>query len=280
MNVTLLRQSKTLHFALEQPLANASALGLANGSERAIQRNMAEYGVGTYMAQQKKFITKASIEKRGIWGFERRHWLIDRFKNYRFSDECHFACGLQQHARIHRRRGKKAREMPQKIQFRFKRRNQVWHVFAYIGWDFKSPLHFYTGSGVGGRLVQADYLTFLEEIIVPTWEEDWILLEDNDNAHGTRGKGDNKLKQAKRRLGIEWEANCPESPDLNPIETIWRLVKQRLKNRGLILDPTELRRAIEEEWDNITMEEINKAISSMPDRVTSISERDGLPIPF
>jgi transposase len=105
-------------------------------------------------------------------------------------------------------------------------------------------------------------------------------LEDNDNSHGTRGNADNKCKQAKRRLGIQCESNPPESPDLNPIETIWRTVKQRLKNRGLILDPTELRGAIEEEWDKITLKEINEAISTMPDRVAAVNERDGLPIPF
>jgi hypothetical protein len=55
-------------------------------------------------------------------------------------------------------------------------------------------------------------------------------------------------------------------------------VKQRLKNGGLILDPTELRRAIEEEWDNIILKEINEAIALMPDRVTCVLERDGLPI--
>ena len=105
-------------------------------------------------------------------------------------------------------------------------------------------------------------------------------MEDNDNAHGTRGNGNKRLKELKARLGINWEANPPESPDLNPIETIWRTIKQRLKNRGLILDPAELRRAIEEEWDKITMDEINKAISTMPDRVTAINERNGLAIPY
>ncbi|KAF7510840.1 hypothetical protein GJ744_005940 [Endocarpon pusillum] len=64
------------------------------------------------------------------------------------------------------------------------------------------------------------------------------------------------------------------------MESIWRLLKQRLKNRGLIDDPTELRRAIEEEWDKITLEEINKAIATMPDRVAAVNERNGLPIPF
>jgi hypothetical protein len=105
-------------------------------------------------------------------------------------------------------------------------------------------------------------------------------LEDNDGAHGTRGVSDNKVKQAKKRLGIQWESNCAESPDLNPIESIWRIVKQRLKNRGPILEPADLRRAIEEEWDKITLEEINRAISTMPERVTAVLERDGAPIPF
>ncbi len=53
----------------------ARAIGLANGSERSIQRNMAQHGVGTYMAQQKKFISTGSIEKRGIWGLL---WLLGR----------------------------------------------------------------------------------------------------------------------------------------------------------------------------------------------------------
>jgi transposase len=105
-------------------------------------------------------------------------------------------------------------------------------------------------------------------------------LEDNDNSHGTRGNADNKCKQAKRRLGIKWEANPPESPDLNPIETIWRTVKQRLKNRGPIFDSSELKRAIQEEWDKITLAEINEAIATMPERVATLSSRNGIPIPF
>jgi hypothetical protein len=43
---------------------------------------------------------------------------------------------------------------------------------------------------------------------------------------------------------------------------------------------TELRRAIEEEWDKITLDEINKTTSTMPERVTALRERNGLPIPF
>ncbi len=105
-------------------------------------------------------------------------------------------------------------------------------------------------------------------------------MKDNDNAHDTRGNKDNQCKQTKRRLSIKWESNPSQSPDLNPIESIWRIIKQRLKNRGPIFDIDELRRAIEEEWDKITMDEINKAIETMSDRVAAVRERDGLPIPY
>jgi hypothetical protein len=215
-------KNANFRFGTASHLANARAFGLANGSERAIQRNMAEYGVGTYVVKQKKYISKSSIEKRVIWGFERRRWLKKHFYGYRFSDEYHFAYGLQRRARIHRRSGEKARNLPLKIQFRLKRRNQIFHVFAYIGYDFKSELYFYTGAGGSGRLTQADYVVILEGVVTPNWDANWILLEDNDDSHGTRGVKDNKCKQAKRRLGIKCESNPPESPDLNPIETIWK----------------------------------------------------------
>jgi hypothetical protein len=146
---------------------------------------------GGLSAKQKKYIAQSSIDKRVIWGFERRRWLAKHFYSYRFSDECHFACGLQRRARIHRRRGEKARNMPPKIQFRSKRRNQIWHVFAHIGYNFKSELH---GTGGSGRLTQADYVVILEGVVAPNWDANWILLEDNDNSHGTRGVKDNKCK--------------------------------------------------------------------------------------
>ncbi len=66
-------ENATFRFGTASHLANASALGLTNKSERAIQRNMLEHKIETYIAKQKKYISKSSIEKRMIWEFERRH---------------------------------------------------------------------------------------------------------------------------------------------------------------------------------------------------------------
>ena len=74
--------------------------------------------------------------------------------------------------------------------------------------------------------------------------------------------------------------NPLNSSDLNPIEIIWRIIKQRLKSRGVIFEEAILCHAIQEEWDKITIEEINRAISTMPDRVAALNERNGRPIPY
>jgi DDE superfamily endonuclease len=258
----------------------AKKIGLVNGSERAIQRNIKNHGVRAYMAAQKKWLSQPSIDARNIYAHDRQYWTEKDFQTRRYCDESYFSVGLQRQARVHRRRGQKARNKLSKVQFKLKRQNQEIHVFGVVGHNYKGHLHFYTGTGIGGRLIQSDYVTILEEIVAPDWQEDWILVEDNDGPHGTRGKTYNKVKQAKTRLGIKWEANPPNSPDLNPIESIWRTIKQRLNNRGVINKVGQLRRAIEEEWDKLTMEEINKACATMTARIEALYKSGGKPIPF
>jgi hypothetical protein len=72
------------------------------------------------------------------------------------------------------------------------------------------------------------------------------------------------LKRAKKRLEINWEANITNLPDFNPIERIWRIIKQRLKSRGLFYSKEELQRAAEEELDKLTLEEISKGYRAKP----------------
>ena len=95
-----------------------------------------------------------------------------------------------------------------------------------------------------------------------------MLLEDNDNAYSTRGKADNKAKQAKPPSGDPVGKPIAQN---RLIRTQQRasggLLKQRLKGRGPVTGPDELRRAVKDEWDKITLEEINNAVASMPDRI-------------
>ncbi len=51
-------------------------------------------------------------------------------------------------------------------------------------------------------------------------------------------------------------------------------------NQGVIWTPDELKRAILEEWDRITLDEVNRQIDSMPERVQAVAEACGGPTRF
>ena len=65
-----------------------------------------------------------------------------------------------------------------------------------------------------------------------------------------------------------------QSPDLNPTESIWQIIKQRIRD-GRWQTVEEFKAAILREWNQITREEIRKRISEMPWRCRKVIELEG-----
>lgn len=79
---------------------------------------------------------------------------------------------------------------------------------------------------------------------------------------------------------LEWP---PYSPDLNPIEHVWNLLKRRLfqlfphlfdLNRNLA-DGEEFKECLQKAWDSITQEEIRDLIDSIPRRLAAVIAAKG-----
>jgi DDE superfamily endonuclease len=73
---------------------------------------------------------------------------------------------------------------------------------------------------------------------------------------------------------LEWP---PQSPDLNPIEHLWAIIKRRLNQyerppSGMI----ELWERIEAEWNKIDSETCLKLIESMPRRIEAVLKAKGM----
>ncbi|KAF8248445.1 hypothetical protein K440DRAFT_514093, partial [Wilcoxina mikolae CBS 423.85] len=57
------------------------------------------------------------------------------------------------------------------------------------------------------------------------------------------------------------------SPDFNPIERIWTLLKRRIQQRRAterVTTVTDMKLVLHEEWEKITVEEINCEIDKLP----------------
>ena len=99
------------------------------------------------------------------------------------------------------------------------------------------------------------------------------LQEDNDRSHGTRSTNNPawRLKNASRIWILRHPA---QSPDLNPIESIWQIIKSRLRG-GRWQSIADFKAAIIREWRRISQAQIRRRISEMPWRCKMLAELKG-----
>jgi hypothetical protein len=100
----------------------------------------------------------------------------------------------------------------------------------------------------------------------------FYLIEDNDSSHGTRNPTSLPAVYKLRR-GVLTVLHPPNSPDLNPIEAIWNIIKNRVKEYlDSINSIAELKAALQREWKAISQEQIQQRIDEMPGRCHKVFE--------
>ena len=86
-----------------------------------------------------------------------------------------------------------------------------------------------------------------------------IFSEDNDGSHGTQSFED-IARYAKTTMDLDFIENWPpNSPDLNAIENLRRILRSRVKLH-CAMSPKKLMQAIKTEWKMLKQREINKCI--------------------
>ena len=129
-------------------------------------------------------------------------------------------------------------------------------------------------NGVSGRVIRALYSAFLPEFVGP---ED-IFMHDNAPVHTAH-----IVRDVLRELDIEVMPWPPYSPDLNPIENLWALLKaeiyrlypelERAPDTAATLDL--LIRAAKEAWQSIDEDILDRLAVGMSRRVAAVLEAKG-----
>lgn len=121
-----------------------------------------------------------------------------------------------------------------------------------------------TGKGFAERILPA-----IDEFTTQNPEK--MFVEDNARPHTE--KFCMAEKDSRPWIRVEWP---PNSPDLNPIENIWRRMKEKIyKGPNPPKKIGDLREAVLKAWDEITRDEIVGEIHSMPWRIHECYNRRG-----
>lgn len=244
-------------------------------------------GIGHFWAAQDKFLTQKNKDERKTYAYEVHNVLkrrLPQWKKVLFSDACHFAVNQARKKKVFRRKGRDPktsqlyRNRLDKTQKRKAVQKVSTSVAAMVGWNFKSHLVL-----IPRHINGDDYIkSFLDPIVRPFFEKqrkegvfDWVFEEDNEGAHGTMYtlNAPNDCKNH-HRITMMRPGQPANSGDLSPIENVWKTLKQRVKKRKAT-SQAQLREFIFEEWDKITIQEINKHISNMEDRMLECLDRKG-----
>jgi transposase len=97
---------------------------------------------------------------------------------------------------------------------------------------------------------------------------DMTLQHDNATSHTARFVRD--FLQGRNVSVLPWPA---KSPNLNPIEHVWDLLDRRVRAGAMAITPRnvwELAGALEEEWGNISQQELAIVVQSMRRRCTAV----------
>lgn len=252
------------------PNDNLAALGSPSKSghklgRKAIRTYLKAAGYLRFKARKKPFLTQKHNDARLRWAREHVGWELEDWMRVIWTDEATFETGLNSRTCYVTRRPGTAMES-RYLKPTFKSERTTLGIWGAITWGKKGPVHFLIKEG---RMTSEIYVKqVLKPLGLPFFKAmaeergDMIWMDDGAKYHTSKFTSNFCRKAGLLRM--IWPA---QSPNLNPIKNLWRIIKLRVSRcRHRIHSVEEMKEAIKEEWERLTEEDFRKCIESMKKR--------------
>ena len=225
----------------------------------------------SYVALQKPFLSKKNINVRIIWARTHETWIQEKWTRVIFTGESSFS------VRPKKNRMQVWRKSGQRMHLKhivptFKSEYQTvsfWGEFFLRG---RTQLvetvgsfdrHMYRG------IIDNHVLPFMYD--VHDGLASFVLQEASCGSHRAKSIADYLANEEVARM--KW---LPQSPDLNPIENLWGLMKTYLRKRAVHpKNPIDLFRILSNIWNTLPDSYFQKLVASMPKCIEMVCENKG-----
>jgi transposase len=236
-------------------------------STRTIRRRLVtEFGLRSRRPAKKPFLTPAQMKKRVEFCQMYKNWSVQKWYEVLFSDESTFCQFGSPVTRV--RRLTNTRYLPQNTVGTVKHspKIMIWGCFAGAG---RGSLVFIP---VGETVNAEKYLQILQGRL----QRSMTLLNCNiyqqDSAPCHTAKIVKNWMKSQRINVLEWPGN---SPDLNPIENLWFIMKRKVRGHAP-KSMADLQYWIKRVWvQEVSPEYCSKLVSSMPRRIQAVLQSRG-----
>jgi transposase len=241
---------------------------------KTLTKYLNDKGYHSFKAAHKLDLKPVHIEKRLAWTLNKVNWGLDDWKRVIWFDESKFnLVGNDGGIRVTRQIGERYKPghiVPTK---KFGSGSvMIWGCFWAGG---LGPLVVLDGSVNQEKYIACLRDNFLPWLINLTEEKgtDFIFQEDGASFH--TGKLSRKWKSEQNVIkGFDfWPA---QSPDLNPIEHLWDYLERKIEaRRHQMQNLDQLRACLQDEWQKIPLDLLQKLAYSIPSLCKEVIEAKG-----
>ncbi len=216
----------------------------------------------------KPLLNQRQRQKHLTWAVEKKNSVVQS-PLFRWKSILHFI--WKRGPRVWRKSGEAQIPCCLKSSVKFPQSVMIWAAMSSAG---VGPLCFLKST-----VNAAIYQEILEHFMLPSADKlygdaDFIFQQDLAPAHTVKG-----TKSWFNDHGVtvlDWPAN---SPDLNPIENLWGIVKRKMRDTRPN-NADDLKATVKETWASIPPQQCHKLITSMPRRIEAVIKAKGAPTKY
>ena len=237
-----------------------------SSSVNTVPRAIHKCKLKLYHAKKKPYVNTIQKRCRPLWAKAHLKWTEAKWKTVLWSHKSKCEMVFGNHGR-HVLRTKDERDHPAWYQ-RSVQKPASLMVRGCISAYGMGSLHIWKGTINAER-----YLEVLEQHKLPSrrrlFQGRACIFQQDDAKPHTASITTAWLRRRRVRV-LNWPA-C--SPDLSPIENIWRIMKQKIRQRPRTVE--QLESYIRQEWDNIPLPKLQQRVSSVPSCLRAVIKRRG-----